>query len=323
VQYRRSNILRMLLVGAIVAAPARAPLSGQQLPLLNVGATASDASKALYYARSAGLFQKYGLNVEITTVNSGSAGLAAVAGGSLDVISTSLLPVAQAHLQGIPFQIIVPSNLYSSDRPVTMLLVRSDSPIRTGRELAGKTIGASSLKDLFTAATFAWIDQTGGDHRTVHVVELPQAGVLPAIEAGRIDAGTLTTPFLEQALSSGKVRMLAKSLDTIGAHFESSAYVVNADAARKNVDAMNRFARAMHEAILYTNAHLDQTVDLVAAYSGIDPAVIRRSTRVVDPEYVEVRYLQPLIDAAAKSGLIDHRFNAAEIVSPYALRPGS
>ena len=77
----------------------------------------------------------------------------------------------------------------------------------------------------------------------------------------------------------------------------------------------------MHEAILYTNAHLDQTVDLVASYSGIDPAVIRRSTRVIDPEYLEARYIQPLIDAAATSGLIDRKFSAAEIISPYALRP--
>jgi len=297
------------------------PLVGQQLPTLRVGATASDASKALYYAQANGIFQKYGLNVEITTVASGSAGLAAVAGGSLDLISTSLLPVAQAHLQGIPFQILVPSNLYSSDRPVTMLLVRSDSTLRNGRDLAGKTIGASSLKDLFTAAIYAWIDRSGGDHRNVRVVELPQAGVLPALEAGRIDAGTLTTPFLEQALSSGKVRVLAKSLDMIAPRFESSGYVVNGDAASKNSDTMIRFTRAMHEAILYTNAHLDQTVDLVASYSGIDPAIIRKSTRVIDPEYVEARYIQPLIDAAATSGLIDRKFSAAEIISPYALRP--
>jgi ABC-type nitrate/sulfonate/bicarbonate transport system substrate-binding protein len=107
----------------------------------------------------------------------------------------------------------------------------------------------------------------------------------------------------------------------IGPRFESSAYVLNGDAASKNSDTLIRFARAMHEAILYTNAHLDQTVDLVASYSGIDPAVIRRSTRVIDPEYVEARYIQPLIDAAAKSGLIDRTFSAAEIISPYALRP--
>jgi ABC-type nitrate/sulfonate/bicarbonate transport system substrate-binding protein len=298
-----------------------AQLAAQQPATLRVGTTPSDASKAIFYARNAGIFQKYGLNVEITIVNSGSAGLAAVAGGALDLVNTSILPVAQAHLRGVPFQIVAPTNLYTSERPATLLITRKDAPIHSGRDLNGKTIASSSLKDLNTGAAFTWIDQTGGDHRTVRVVELPASEGVAALESGRVDAVSLTTPFWDEAVAAGRARILAKSLDTIARRFEVSGFVANGDAVAKNPDEMSRFARAMHEAILYTNSHLDATVDLVASYSGIAPAVIAKSMRVIDPEYVEARLVQPVIDAAVKSGLLDQRFDAREIISGAAVRP--
>jgi hypothetical protein len=43
--------------------------------------------------------------------------------------------------------------------------------------------------------------------------------------------------------------------------------------------------------------------------------------RVIDPDYCEVRYIQPVIDALAKYGAIDKGFPAAEIISSAAVKP--
>lgn len=303
-----------------LALGTRAPLAAQSLTTVRVGTTPSDASKAVYYAKASGMFQRYGLTVEITTINSGAAGLAAVAGGALDGTNTSILPVAQAHLRGVPFQLVAPTNLYISERPATLLVTRKEATFRTGRDLAGKTIGSSSLKDLNTAAAFAWIDATGGDHRTVRAVELPGSEGIAALESGRVDAVSLTSPFWDDAVATGRARILAKSLDTIAKRFQVSGFVANADAVAKAPDPMTRFARAMHESIVYCNAHLDATIDLVASYSGVPAAVIAKSTRVIDPEYVEASLVQPVIEASVKSGLLDQRFDAKEIISSTAVR---
>jgi NitT/TauT family transport system substrate-binding protein len=295
--------------------------TGQSYTTIHVSGPPIEAFKPVYYGIRAGIFQRYGLNVEPLLANSGNAALAGITGGSADIAFTSLLPVIQAHLRGIDFQVITAANFYDTERPVAVLLVAKNSPIRSGRDLNGQTVSSTALKDLNAAATLAWVDQNGGDSRTLKVIELPSSAALASIDEGRIAAVTLGAPFMEQALNSGKVRVLAKSYDAIGKKFETSGYVATGDYVRKNLDTMQRFARAMHEAVIYTNSHMPETVGIVASYSGVEPAIIAKSARAIDPEFVDVKNIQPLIDAAAKYGIIEHGFNADEIISSAAMRP--
>jgi ABC-type nitrate/sulfonate/bicarbonate transport system substrate-binding protein len=94
-----------------------------------------------------------------------------------------------------------------------------------------------------------------------------------------------------------------------------------APAAEKRPDVMRAFAEAMHEAALYTNTHLTQTIPIVADYTGLAPEVIQHSVRMTDPEYVEERYVQPVIDNLVKYGLLDKGFPAKDVISRFALTP--
>lgn len=185
----------------------------------------------------------------------------------------------------------------------------------------GKLFGTPSLGDLGSLTTLAWIDRNGGDSKTVKVIELPFAASLPALEDGRVDAIPVAAPYFDQALQTGRVRILAKPMDVIAKRFEATAYIAMDSYITDNTDTMVRFGRAMHEAIVYVNAHLPETVNLVASYSGVDPAVVAKSVRAIDPEYVEARNIQPLIDFAAAHSVIAHGFEAQEIIAPTVLKP--
>ena len=87
-----------------------------------------------------------------------------------------------------------------------------------------------------------------------------------------------------------------------------------------NPEAMKRFVRAMREATIYTNTHLQQTVELGSSYTGIEQSVVAHSTRAIDPEYVEAKNIQPVIDVAYKFKLIDRDFSADELIGNVALR---
>jgi NitT/TauT family transport system substrate-binding protein len=317
-----ATLMRRVL-GPLLLVLMLLPLHGahsQELATIKVAGPPIDDYKPVYYGIASGLFKKYGLNVEATITSSGSAALAAVAGGSVQVAFTSLPPVLQAHLRGVPFKIVAPAQYYLTEEPTAALIVKKDSPIKTGRDLNGKTIAGNSLKDLNSTATLAWIDQNGGDSKTVKVVELPSSAIVAAIEDGRVEASTISVPFLDAAVASGKARILAKSYDAIGKKFETSVYVAMGDYIDKNSDAMVRFGRAMHDAIVYTNTHLPETVTLVAQYSGIEAALVAKSIRAIDPEYVDPKNIQPMIDAAVRYDLIDRAFNVEEIISPTAMR---
>jgi NitT/TauT family transport system substrate-binding protein len=198
--------------------------------------------------------------------------------------------------------------------------VTTHSPLKTARDLNGKTIGTQSLQDLNSVAMRAWIDKNGGDSSTVHVLEVPSAAAVQALTSHRIDAMALSEPLLGEALATGQVRIFAKPQAAIADHFQAQAFIATSDFVTQHPDAMERFAKEMHESAIYNNAHMPQTVGLVASFTAIPADVIAHSVRAVDAEYVTPQTVQPLIDAAAKYGMIAHAFPAADIISPAALK---
>ena len=179
------------------------------------------------------------------------------------------------------------------------------------------SVGRSSPS---AAASLAWIDKTGGDSKTVKVVEVPASAGAAFLEEHRADAVTLNEPAVSQAVASGKTRILAAPYDAVGAGM-TAGFAAMSPYVDANRDAMARFAKAMHESSVYVNAHLPETVDVVAAYSNVPADVVAKSVRFVDAEYLEPRYLQPMIDLCARYQLIDKDFPAAEVISPVAVKP--
>jgi NitT/TauT family transport system substrate-binding protein len=295
--------------------------AAQTPAVLHAAGPPNDGFKAMYYGVSSGIFAKYGLTVQITAVNNGAAAAAALIGGDDDVAMVNILTLIQAHIKGIPMRMIAPNFLVTADKPNVACLVLKDSPLRTGRDLVGKTVATPGLGDINVIATNAWVEQSGGDPKTIRFVELPTSAAVQFLEAGRADASCVIEPFVGQAMASGKVRVLAYTMAAIGKQLQVGSYVVMEPVVEKKFDAMTRLARGLHESSLYTNTHLAETVDLVAGYSGAPPDAIAKMNRVIDPEYCDVRMVQPVIDAMARYGGIDKPFPAADIISSAALKP--
>ncbi len=291
-----------------------------ELTAVRVVGPPNDGFKAVYYGVSAGIFRKYGVTVQPSLVNSGQAATAALIGGSAEVAFTNMLAVIQAHLRGVPIQCIAAATWYQSDKPITAMLVLKDSPLKSARDLNGQTVGAPSLGDINSSATMAWIDQNGGDAKSVKLIEVPPSAAVPLLEQGRCAAVTVNEPTVTQSLATGKVWVFAAPLDAIAKRFQASAFAIMAPVVAQSMDVMSRFARGMHESQVYTNAHPEDTVAIVAGYTGATPETVARSRRVTDPEYVDPRNLQPLIEVLAKYGAITRTFPASELISPAAVK---
>ena len=300
---------------------AQGPTAIAQGPTAIVVAGPPDEGfKDVYYGVQSGLFAKYGLDVQPRIVHGGAVVLAGLAGGSYQVAYTNIVPVLQAHVHGLPFQIIAPSTIFIGDHPQNAMLVAKDSPIRSARDLDGKTIGTQSLQDLNSVSMRAWIDKNGGDSSSLHVIEVPSPSAVSALTSHRIDAMALSEPLLTMALETGQVRILSRPQTAVSDRFQSQVFVANADYVAAHADAMMKFAKAMHESAVYNNAHLKQTAGMVATFTSVPADVISRTTRSLDGEYVVPRFIQPIIDFAAKYGMIPQAFPAEEIISPAALK---
>jgi NitT/TauT family transport system substrate-binding protein len=319
---KRSHLLHAL-GGAVVAVPFARAAHAQEMQTIRIGLAEGDDATPTLYAMKNGLFKKYGIDAQLTPVASGAAGLAALAGGSIDVTGTSLLPFLSARSKGLPLTIVAPLAAYSPDSVYAAILVKKEATYKTGRDLNGKTIASPALRDLNWVASMAWIDQNGGDSSTVKSIEVPASVIPAALEDGRIDAATVTTPRYVQAVNGGKVRVLGKSYEAIGKHFTFAAIVAQVDFAAKNPEAIARFGRAIRDATLYTNTHHDQTLALYAAFAKIDPKDIAGAPRAQSAQYVDAKDIQPMIDVAVKYGVLAKTINPLELISPSALKVGS
>lgn len=307
-----------LAAGAALLA-TREPARAQPLVSLKIASPPNSDFVMAAYAQQGGVFRKYGLDVGTTIMASGAAAAAGVAGGSLQLARSSTLSLIEARARGLHFVIVSPSSIYNTDAPTSGLVVAKSGAIRSGADLNGATISVPAIGDLDTIATSGWIDQNGGDSRTVKFLELPHRAAPEAIEAGRIAAANLPEPNLTDALNSGKCRLIGKTLDGIGKHFISTAYFCTAEYAVANADVVARFRRALYEAAAYANAHHSEMWPVIAGFTGLDVKTVATmpwetlptSVRALSPAMI-----QPLIDAAVKYKAIAAEFPAKDMIDP-------
>ena len=261
-----------------------------------------------------------GLDVVLTANTSGSAISAAIAGGAIDIGKASLLGLIAGHVHGVPFTLVAPAALYNAESPVTATIVRADSPLKTARDLTGKTVSVQSVKGILQIVTMNWIDQQGGDSSAVKFIELPPSSVAPALAAGRVDAATFTNPLLAAAIASKQAKIFAYPFDSLGKRYLMAGYFCTTDYAAKNADTVARFARVIAEASAYTNAHPAETVDMVAKFTSVAPSDVAHMTRVTCGIRLDPRDIQPVVDVAAKYNVIPNRFDAKDMIAPLSSR---
>ncbi len=293
---------------------ARAQSPAPDLLTLRLSSSPADDTMPVIYAQQSGAFKRAGLDIQLTRAASGSAVAAGVAGGSLDIGKSSIVSVITAHAKGIPFVWIAPASIYNPAAPDGALIVATNSPIKTGRDLNGKIVATPALGDLNNIATRAWADQNGGDSKSIQFVEVPVAAQAAALDEGRIAAGGIINPFLGEALASGKARLLAAFYTAIAPKFMQSGWFTTADFAAKHRDAIASFQRIVDTSSTYTNAHHAETAPLLATWSGITPEAAARAPRMLNGNRISIADIQPVIDLLAKYGVIPKAFDAREMI---------
>jgi NitT/TauT family transport system substrate-binding protein len=307
------------VLALLIALPAAATAqTAPALQTVHIGVLPNDDMISVVYAQQTGMFKDAGLDVVLDKSSpNGSAIATAVAGGSFDIGKSSITPLFDAHLHGVPFTIIATAALYESSKPYVGFLVPIDSTIRTPRQMTSP-IGVSFIHDLGQLAVYKEIDEAGGDWHGLQFVELPMSAAGAAVESKRLPEAEVSYPPAQQAIETGKVRFVP-AYNTFGKQFIFSVWFTTKDYAAKHPDIVKTFSRVVANAARYTNAHPKETAPMLAAFSGIPQSVIDKMPRVTNGTSVYAAGIQPLIDIEAKYGFIAHSFPATEIIEPSIL----
>jgi NitT/TauT family transport system substrate-binding protein len=305
--------LRLIAALAVLALLSlAAPPSSAQTALLTVrlGGVPTDDLTPVIYAVNAGLYKKAGLDVQVIPTSSGTAATTAAVTGAYEMGKGSAVASFVAHLKNLPLVLAANGAIWNPAVPFNELLVASDSTVKTGADLNGKTIGVPALNDLNTLVVSAWVDKNGGDSK---FIEIPNTLAAPALIAHRVDADAVQAPELGNALAAGGVKSITEPYSAISTHFVFGVYFANKDWAEAHPQAMRDFARITYQAAQYTNTHHAETAVLMSQFSKVPVEVFQKMARVEGATSSDPALLQPFIDAAAKYKLISNSFPAKDM----------
>jgi NitT/TauT family transport system substrate-binding protein len=294
---------------ALIAAPVRA----DDPATLRISTNPIDSGAEVYYADDLGYFAKAGLTVDIQPGSNGAAIAAAVASNAIDIGYADIGALSKAHTRGIEFSIISPAAMWDASAPVNALMVAKNSPIRSAKDLNGKTIAVPGLGTSAAFAVNAWLDANGADLSTIKFLELPYSAMPAALEAGRVDAAHVAEPFV--SVAKQHARVFASADDALGNVYLRTVWFARSSWAKEHPDVVARFAAVMRQTAKWANDKRNQakSAEILVKHTKIDPSVVAAMVRVKYGESLDPALLQPELDANAK---YDHfpSFPAAELI---------
>jgi NitT/TauT family transport system substrate-binding protein len=286
----------------------------QSLAEIAIAGSPNDTAGLLYYAADMGFYEQAGLHVKLAQMNNSGSISAALASGALQFGSFALTLGALARDHGLALTLVAPAGLYLSTTPTSGLIVLKGSPAHAAADLNGKVIATRDLSNMSYYGAKRWLDANGGDSKSVRWLEVPDATALAALQAGRVDAASVSEPALEDALRSGAVRSLASVFDAIAKRFLISGYFTTDDFAKAHPDVVRQFANVMSTTAVWANKNRPRTAQILEKY--IQTPVAPGSPRVTYADRLAVADVQPVLDLLYNYGLLKTPQHAKDLFSP-------
>jgi NitT/TauT family transport system substrate-binding protein len=306
------------LIGSAIAGSlfsSSQPAGAQDLPTIRVATLVSDTAGEPLYGQDSGIFARAGFHVELTLLTNYGAIQTAVVSRAVDVGVLDSMGFAVTVSHNIPLSIIAAGAQYNTKAPTLLLCVAKNSPLRRPADLAGKTISVGTLRGSADISTRAWLEQQHVDATSVRIIELPFSEMSAALERGTVDAATIVEPSLAAALKAG-TRPFGKIYDAVAPQFVQNVWATSTEYAQQNPELLKRFVTSVYDVARWANAHHAESAAILTKYSKLDEVTVREMTRTQFATSLDAKMLQPVIDTAAKYGVIPKAVLASTLIAP-------
>ncbi|HZA56296.1 MAG TPA: ABC transporter substrate-binding protein [Candidatus Udaeobacter sp.] len=256
----------------------------QQLETLNVSYASVTGSRIpLWIAKDAGLFEKYGLHVNLVVIAAGNAAIGALSGGDVDVLGAPGTTTMVSAARGLPVAII------GTFGPSAWKLAAHPS-ITSVQELRGKTVGISrpgTTIEFATRRTLLKLGFTPGKDINILPTGLAESNkrVLVMLQ-GKIDATLVSPDNLFEAETKGLKLSILTDLNEMGIYTSASDLSAKRDFLKSQRQRARAFMMGFCEAIWLGKAN-----------KNVALASFRKHLRESDPRRLEALYKNYIVDA--------------------------
>lgn len=261
---RRVLTLAGLALPTLMAArPARA----QSLVPMRIATGVDPSFSAFYIAKSRGIFEKNGLDVNLQTGPSGSAMVAFLVGNQIQsALGTEMAGIQNFNLDN---DVVVVAEMTRLEKFFGML----GRNINSIEEMKGKRVGVARGTG---GETFwlALVEKLNLNQKDYTIVNLEAPEMIPAFERGNIDAFAAWEPWVSRAtMALPSVKNLRDNQGILDGRI--FAYM-NRGWATKNPAAAEGFIRSLVEATDFVVREPEEAAKTVSAFLKLDLALTRR-----------------------------------------------
>ena len=231
-----------------------------------------------YVALDKGYYREVGLDVEIQRGSGSGDTVNRVAAGSVEIGYADTPSILTGVGQGAPLHIV---GMVYQTTPLT-LWTRSDTGIRSIKDLAGRSLGAPA-GDAHRVFFPALARANGLDPDSVRWVNMAPGAKIQSLAAGRIDATFYFLdglPLFHEAL--GKEKTVYFHWAQYGVNPYGNAFFVREDTLRARRDVVARFLDATYRGLQWTIQHPGEAVRVVPKYvAAAQPPLLEEMLRAV------------------------------------------
>ncbi len=254
-------------------APAAAPTTPPPLEHVRIAyATPSGGFAAPWMAKEAGLFEKYGLDAEVTYIASGPTMIQSLLAGEIRFGELAAPSSMSAYVQGGEVLWITSA----VNRPVLFVLARPE--IQRLEDLRGKPAGVTRLGTL--TDTFMRLALRKAGLEPDQDVQILQTGGVPetiaGLEAGRVSAAVSGPPNHLAAIKAGMHILV--DLGDLGIPWPFGGTVSTKSYIASNPETVRRYLRAYVEAVHLLRTDRDRGTTVIGKYTNIDDREVAEQT---------------------------------------------
>jgi len=251
-----------------------------------------------------------------------------------DVVMNAVLSIPRALDQGLKMEVLSTALRSVARAESGGMWVKSSGPIKTLKDLKGKTVGDTALQSTGTTWTRIALWKAHGvsvsyDDGDFKWVQMPATELLGALQTGHVEAANLIHLQVFQAMKSGEYRSLLPTAHDIADTFHvaqvSAVNVAYPERLDAHPEDYKEFDRMLKESVDYANAHTDEIGKAMADEFHISPDFFGWWLKTYSsfPGVVsagDLKSMEVVWENAKALGLMGNYPKAESVVWKYAIR---
>ena len=288
-------IARILAVALSILSISAFCVSIEAAPIRIAYSSISGAMLPLWVAKDRKLFDKYGVDVELTYVRGVS--IEALLAGEVQFVRASPPSVVRSTIRGADLVII------ANTINVAVFSLMTKPEIRRIEDLRGKKVGVSNLGDSPDLVLSLLLDRWGLQRNkdlTVLGIRGGMPELLISVAKGFVDGGMISAPSNLRGLKMG-LRELVDAAD-YGIPYVNSPLSTRRSFIKSNRDSVLRVLRAYHEAVQETRSDKTSAIKVLAKYVRVDdPEILAEVYRIYGQKQLQANIA---VDLESVKGLL-------------------